>query len=33
MAGVVIATIPPVTLFLVFRRYLIGGFSEGSVKG
>lgn len=33
MAGVIIATIPPVTLFLVFRRYLIGGFSEGSVKG
>jgi len=33
MAGVVIATLPPVTLFLIFRRYLIGGFSEGSVKG
>mgnify|MGYP001807183468 CR=1 FL=1 len=33
MAGVVIATIPPVTLFLIFRKYLIGGFSEGSVKG
>jgi len=33
MAGAVIATIPPVTLFLLFRRYLIGGFSEGSVKG
>ena len=33
MAGVVIATIPPVTLFLIFRRYLIGGFSDGSVKG
>lgn len=33
MAGVVIATIPPVTLFLIYRRYLIGGFSEGSVKG
>jgi ABC-type glycerol-3-phosphate transport system permease component len=33
MAGVVIATLPPVTLFLVFRRYLIGGFAEGSVKG
>ena len=33
MAGVVIATLPPVTLFLLFRRYLIGGFSEGSVKG
>lgn len=33
MAGAVIATLPPVMLFLVFRRYLIGGFSEGSVKG
>ena len=33
MAGVVIATIPPVTLFLIYRRYLIGGFSEGSIKG
>lgn len=33
MAGVVIATIPPVVMFLLFRRYLIGGFSEGSVKG
>ncbi|WP_439496028.1 carbohydrate ABC transporter permease [Bosea sp. (in: a-proteobacteria)] len=33
MAGVVIATLPPVTLFLVYRRYLIGGFAEGSVKG
>jgi multiple sugar transport system permease protein len=33
MAGAVIATIPPVVLFLCFRRYLIGGFSEGSVKG
>jgi ABC-type glycerol-3-phosphate transport system permease component len=33
MAGAVIATIPPVTLFLLFRRYLIGGFSDGSVKG
>lgn len=33
MAGAVIATIPPVVLFLAFRRYLIGGFSEGSVKG
>lgn len=33
MAGAVIATLPPVVLFLIFRRYLIGGFSEGSVKG
>ena len=33
MAGVVIATLPPVVMFLLFRRYLIGGFSEGSVKG
>jgi multiple sugar transport system permease protein len=33
MAGVVIATLPPVTIFLIFRRHLIGGFSEGSVKG
>ncbi len=33
MAGAIIATMPPVTLFLLFRRYLIGGFSEGSVKG
>jgi len=33
MAGAVITTIPPVALFLAFRRYLIGGFSEGSVKG
>jgi ABC-type glycerol-3-phosphate transport system permease component len=33
MAGAVIATLPPVVLFLAFRRYLIGGFSEGSVKG
>jgi ABC-type glycerol-3-phosphate transport system permease component len=33
MAGVIIATLPPVTLFLIFRRHLIGGFSEGSVKG
>jgi len=33
MAGVVIATLPAIVLFLVYRRYLIGGFSEGSVKG
>jgi len=33
MAGVVIATIPPVVMFLLFRRYLIGGFADGSVKG
>jgi multiple sugar transport system permease protein len=33
MAGVIIATIPPVTLFLLYRRYLIGGFSDGSIKG
>lgn len=33
MAGVIVATLPPVTLFLVFRRYLIGGFAEGSIKG
>jgi ABC-type glycerol-3-phosphate transport system permease component len=33
MAGVIIATLPPVTLFLIYRRYLIGGFSEGSIKG
>jgi multiple sugar transport system permease protein len=33
MAGAVVATLPPVVLFLAFRRYLIGGFSEGSVKG
>ncbi len=33
MAGVIVATLPPVTLFLLYRRYLIGGFSEGSVKG
>ena len=33
MAGVIVATIPPVVLFLVYRRYLIGGFAEGSIKG
>lgn len=33
MAGVVIATIPPVVMFLLFRKYLIGGFADGSVKG
>jgi multiple sugar transport system permease protein len=33
MAGVMIATIPPVVMFLLLRRYLIGGFSDGSVKG
>jgi ABC-type glycerol-3-phosphate transport system permease component len=33
MAGAIIATIPPVVMFLLFRRYLIGGFSDGSVKG
>jgi len=33
MAGVIIATIPPVVMFLLFRRYLIGGFADGSVKG
>jgi ABC-type glycerol-3-phosphate transport system permease component len=33
MAGVVIATIPPIVVFLLFRRYLIGGYSEGAIKG
>ncbi|MCL4187622.1 MAG: carbohydrate ABC transporter permease [Rhodobacteraceae bacterium] len=33
MAGVIVATIPPVVMFLLFRKYLIGGFSDGSVKG
>ncbi|MEU6998876.1 carbohydrate ABC transporter permease [Nonomuraea sp. NPDC046570] len=33
MAGVVIATIPPVVLFIVFRRYLVGGFLSGAIKG
>ncbi len=33
MAGVVIATIPPVLVFLLFRKFLIGGFADGSVKG
>lgn len=33
MAGVVVATIPPVVLFIVFRRYLIGGFLSGAIKG
>jgi ABC-type glycerol-3-phosphate transport system permease component len=33
MAGVAIATIPPVVVFLLFRKYLIGGFADGSVKG
>ncbi|SDT46369.1 carbohydrate ABC transporter permease [Jiangella sp. DSM 45060] len=33
MAGVVLATIPPVVLFVVFRRYLIGGFLSGAIKG
>ena len=33
MAGVIIATIPPVVMFLLFRRYLVGGFSDGSIKG
>lgn len=33
MAGVVIATVPPVVLFIVFRRYLIGGFLSGAIKG
>ncbi|KFC64804.1 ABC transporter permease protein [Bosea sp. LC85] len=33
MAGVIIATIPPVVVFLLFRKFLIGGFADGSVKG
>ena len=33
MAGVVVATVPPVLVFLLFRRYLIGGFSDGAIKG
>jgi ABC-type glycerol-3-phosphate transport system permease component len=33
MAGVIVATIPPVVMFLLYRRYLIGGFAEGSIKG
>jgi ABC-type glycerol-3-phosphate transport system permease component len=33
MAGVIIATIPPVVMFLLFRKYLLGGFADGSVKG
>ncbi|TKT75812.1 carbohydrate ABC transporter permease [Aquamicrobium sp. LC103] len=33
MAGVVIATIPPVLIFLLFRKFLIGGFADGSIKG
>lgn len=33
MAGVVLATIPPVVLFIVFRRYLVGGFLSGAIKG
>lgn len=32
-AGALIASIPPVTLFLVFQRYLVGGLTSGSVKG
>jgi multiple sugar transport system permease protein len=33
MAGIVVATLPPLAAFLAFRRYLIGGFSSGAVKG
>ena len=33
MAGIVIATLPPLAAFLAFRRYLIGGFASGAVKG
>ena len=32
-AGALIASIPPVVLFLVFQRYLVGGLTSGSVKG
>lgn len=33
MAGGVIIAVPAVALFLVFRRYLIGGLVSGGVKG
>ena len=33
MAGGVIIALPAVALFLIFRRYLIGGLVAGSVKG
>ena len=33
MAGVIVATIPPVVMFMLFRKYLIGGYTDGSVKG
>lgn len=32
-AGALIASIPPVLLFLAFQRYLVGGLTSGSVKG
>ncbi|MEZ4611987.1 MAG: sugar ABC transporter permease [Caldilineaceae bacterium] len=32
-SGALIASIPPVVLFLVFQRYLVGGLTSGSVKG
>lgn len=33
MAGAVLATFPPLVLFIVFRRYLVGGFLSGAIKG
>ncbi|MDO8389712.1 MAG: carbohydrate ABC transporter permease [Actinomycetota bacterium] len=33
MAGIVVATVPVVVLFLMFRRLLVQGLAEGGVKG
>jgi ABC-type glycerol-3-phosphate transport system permease component len=33
MAASALMTLPSVTVFLVFQRYLVSGLSEGAVKG
>jgi multiple sugar transport system permease protein len=33
MAGLVIASVPMIVIFLIFQRSIIGGLSAGSMKG
>jgi multiple sugar transport system permease protein len=33
MAGLVIASVPMIVIFLIFQRSIIGGLSAGSTKG
>lgn len=33
MAGGVLISLPAITLFMIFRRYLVGGLTAGGVKG